>query len=337
MLLLALSCLPLRAQKAWSEGDMDAATALAHRQLSRDPQDLEALLMLGRAQARQGDCALAMPNLQRADELAAAGSWQSGWARLVLGACHQHLGELEEAIALWRSIPDSEDHHADDAARRQLVPYVLDAELLGWEQSESPHLRVFWSPATELDREAWLAGREAAYQALVDFAEAEPRLPIEIVVWQDDEDAVPWLGRGLGYAEVARGRIHTRHDQTRGHELAHVVLGQGHPAEHSTKLISEGAAVMLDQTDRDRVPLARRALDGESVDLVELWQRWDEELDAGYPIAGAWAERLHARGGHERFLQLLVDQRYEHAQELYGPELQVWIDELEAELSPTPP
>ena len=71
----------------------------------------------------------------------------------------------------------------------------------------------------------------------------------------------------------------------------------------------------------------------EKTPLRALWDDWSLlPGDVSYPLAGAWVEHLVAKGGRERFLEFFVDQTREHAREVYGSDLESWIEEFEVEL-----
>ncbi len=223
----------------------------------------------------------------------------------------------------------------------------LDAATSAWARLDTQHLTVRFSPQAEgamteafgdasapgERRDGFGRGRERALAAICEFVGGAPGGPIEIFVWGSDDEAGLVLGRSLGFAIVSQRRIHTRWNQTRGHEIAHVVIGEVLTPVHRTGLINEGAAVFLDQRRGDRFERARHGLDAPP-DVLGLWRDW--HAAGTYAVAGAWVAFLHEMGGRDRLLELLRDQTESRARQLY-PELDAWLIAFDARLGyPTP-
>ncbi len=132
--------------------------------------------------------------------------------------------------------------------------------------------------------------------------------------------------------------VHARADQTVGHEMTHVISHHATHPKHVTGLINEGIAVYHDQTGRDQMALAREALANAvqlpiQVELAALWEDWSlMEVDVSYPVGGAWVKALIEKGGKEKFLEFFKDQRLANAREVYGSDLQGWMDEFTSTL-----
>jgi hypothetical protein len=69
------------------------------------------------------------------------------------------------------------------------------------------------------------------------------------------------------------------------------------------------------------------------VSLGALWVDWSLlPVEISYPLAGAWVAVLIERGGRAAFLEFFRDQSLAHARQVYGADLQTWLDEFDASL-----
>jgi hypothetical protein len=213
--------------------------------------------------------------------------------------------------------------------------------LAGWSVVETDHFRVHFPPKPQADPASFPKGLEQAY------AQLQPRfggtLPgkINFYVWNSSAEGEALLGRPLGFADPARLLVHATADQTRGHELTHVLVHHGVHPEVTSRFISEGTAVAFDLSERDHLRTARSVLRGKAPTVAQLWTGEMRTPDALlYPLAGAFVERLYRLGGRERFLRLLKVQTLDHGREVYGPDLSKMIADFESDLGSveqTPP
>ena len=135
----------------------------------------------------------------------------------------------------------------------------------------------------------------------------------------------------------------SRHKQTIGHEMTHVISQHAIRPHEKRGFINEGIAIVHDQTGRDTMHRARQAVDmgrrgiGNDpyvqVVIRALWEDWQLLTNTySYPIAAAFTHVLLEKGGKDRYLEFFVDQSYAHARQVYGADLETWIDAFEAEL-----
>jgi hypothetical protein len=208
--------------------------------------------------------------------------------------------------------------------------------LVGWSTVETEHFRFQFPPQTHASPSTFSQQLEQAYTELRSTFPGTPPGKINFYVWNSSEDAEGLLGRPLGFANPKRMLIHATADQTRGHELTHVLVHYTAAPEVTTRFISEGTAVAFDLTGRDRLGIARTTLAQAQVrpgGIARIWTTGESAPDALlYPVAGAFVQRLVERGGRDRFLRLLKRQTFEHAREVYGADLDRIIADFDSDL-----
>ncbi len=207
-----------------------------------------------------------------------------------------------------------------------------------WTTVETEHFRFHFSPALSgIDRKDFAEKRERAFDVISNFF--HPALPkkIDFFAWRQSEDATRLGLPTLGFARSEFCLIHSRANQTLGHEMTHIITHHGEHPVATHALINEGVAVYFDQTRGNRMQRAQRSVPAEKVTLPvirRLWQSRDVRSGSvPYAVAGAWVERLHQKGGDVKLHQLIHDQTFVAAQKIYGPELNLWIEEFEKELA----
>jgi hypothetical protein len=220
-----------------------------------------------------------------------------------------------------------------------LAPPAAAQPFAGWTTTETEHFRIHVPPNPKIDPAAFGARQERALPEILTFFNVTLPGRIDYYVWNSGEEAQKELGRMPGFALPAALRIHIVPDQTPGHELTHVVVFHAVRPERSSTFIEEGTAVAFDLTGRDRVSVAREAIrraGGPQGTVLDLWalERSDSVF---YPVAGAFVERLIARGGRDRFLTLLKRQTIQNAREIYGADFDRIVSEFDADLGTQAP
>jgi TolA-binding protein len=216
-------------------------------------------------------------------------------------------------------------------------PAAATQVLAGWTTVETEHLRVHVPPNPKIDPAAFAARQESALKEIRAFFPVTLPGRIDYHVWNSGEEAERELGRVPGFAMPKALRIHAVAGQTPGHELTHIVVFHAVRPEQSTAFIEEGTAVAFDLTGRDKLAGARAALQSagagaSKVRVLDLWTA-DRTNPGTYAVAGAFVERLIARGGRERFLTLLKRQTVEAARSIYGADFDRIVSDFEADLT----
>jgi hypothetical protein len=329
------------AEELWAlyqKGEHEQVVKAAGAALPSNPDSIELNLVMGRALADLGRWEEARTPLERAAALDQGGTWRKAWAWVFLGRTYFALGqETDSRRVLLEAVELNATRNATADARGLLRLFGLTTEYAGATGRESDHFRwVFSTDLKGMDEAAFARAHEEAFHRIsAVFGDKVPR-KIRFFVWGSDEDAARAGVRSLGFARPEYCLIHSRVNQTVGHELTHVLAHHGLKPRHKTGLISEGTAVFFDGRAGDRMARATGALRGRSdaLQLETLWLHWDRWPDAvSYPVAGAWVGRLIDRGGQAAFLDFFPDQTLEHARAVYGAELGVWMQEFDAELA----
>ena len=340
--LLCAACLPAApADEIWKlykQGDTAQAAARGLEELKQQPEDIELRQVTGRALVESRQFAAALPHLEHVVRLDTRRSWQSAWALAYAGYAHFGLGEATKAAAaLDASLRLHATRNAETFARQAQALLGFSAAFTNWIVLETARFRFHFSPSVAAAATNRFAEQhEAACGQINKFCEARLPKKIDYFVWNTSADAErAGLGK-LGFARPEMTLVHATWNQTVGHEMTHVLCWHGfHPAQ-TTALINEGLAVFFDQTRRDRLATAQaavRAAGLESVSIVELWSDLRAKADTvTYPVAGAWIDCLHARGGADRLQQLAREQTLDAARRIYGGELEKWIEEFEHDL-----
>ena len=140
------------------------------------------------------------------------------------------------------------------------------------------------------------------------------------------------LGTKFGFATSKICMINAHYNQTPGHEIVHVLSDIGIAPVKKTAFINQGIAVYLDQSNRNRMEIARKDLKSSKIDILELWEKPENYPDSyNYTISGAFIEFLFKKGTESQLKQLLKIQTVETAEKVYN-NFEELIKEFEKEL-----
>lgn len=302
---------PEEAGQLYGSGQLEQLITRGEASLREDDQQPVLHLFVGRAYTDQGRFAQALPHLEKS-RLAPAGSdGVKAWSLAYLGTAYYATDQIVKAqAALTECIALNSTQNATKYAQKRLVAYQLTPYYASWKVIETPHLRLhIQAPEYLPNLEQYAAAREQAYHAINQFCEATPSKKIDFYVWQNQAEAHAQLQRELGFAVPALLLVNALPNQTRGHELAHVLVYHGLQPIHTTPLINEGVAVYFDQSTTNRLHRARQLTSGR----VEVWRLWEHSEqfppEQVYAIGGALLEYLAAHRSPEQLRALLQDQR----------------------------
>jgi len=122
----------------------------------------------------------------------------------------------------------------------------------------------------------------------------------------------------LGLANSDLCIINSRNNQTKGHEIAHILVTFGIYPTKKTRLINEGIATYFDQTSRDRYTIAKESISGKNVNVIDLWENTKNYPDNyNYTIGPALITYLFENGTEEQMKKLLKKQTVASARIIY--------------------
>jgi tetratricopeptide (TPR) repeat protein len=330
----------------YNNGNKAKAALEGLEALKNAPDDPALLEVTGYALEQCDQFEDALPLLKRAVQLDRDHSWISAWSLAYTGYAYYGLGEYGKART---ALDSSLQLHATS----NVVVYAESAErLLGlsdiftnWATVETSHFRFHFSPeAANLKASGFTQERERSFKIINRFFHAKLPKKIDSFIWRSrDDGGQPELCK-VGFMRIGRTGF-ARSDltltqeyfpQTGGHEMTHVLCVHAFKPIRFSGLVDEGIAVYFDQSGRNRLKTAQRAvraakLSGISMD--DLWVNfWSKTNEPTYAIAGAFIERLRNKGGEAKLKDLLHEQTIEAAFRIYGPELATWITEFEQDL-----
>lgn len=102
---------------------------------------------------------------------------------------------------------------------------------------------------------------------------------------------------------------------------------------YRSRLINEGIAVYFDQTNRYRMKVAQKHLNGQQLEVLNYWENPKTNSDEyHYSVGGALIECLYKHGSAEQMKALLAHQSIESARKIY-PEFDQIMDAFQQELN----
>jgi len=351
MKLLAIACLlvilqpfPALAQnqtedRLWGlykEGRFEDVVREGKVELTTGTPSAQINLAVGRSLVDLEKYGEGLPYLEQAVRGDPEQTWVYAWAQCYLGTGQYRLGNFQKArAALIKGRDCAATVNATRFAVSSLRILGLAESYDAWAIFSTKHFAFHYSDNLKgFDGVTYARRHEEAYALISAWFAGGPAAPIRFFVWKDKDEALVANMPPLGFARPELNLVHARAEQTVGHEMTHVISHHAMHPEHVTGLINEGIAVYHDQTGRDQMALAREALADApelaiQVELAALWEDWSlMAVDVSYPVGGAWVKVLIDKGGKEKFLEFFRDQRLANAREVYGSDLQGWMDEF---------
>jgi tetratricopeptide (TPR) repeat protein len=324
----------------YKEGRFEDVVREGKVELTTGTPTAQVNLAVGRALVDLEKYGEGLPYLEQAVRGDPARTWVYAWAQCYLGIGQYRLGNFDEARA---ALINARDCAATVNATRYAVNNLrilgLAESYDDWSTFSTKHFVFHYSAnLADFDGVNFARRHEEAFEKISAWFEGAPTAPIRFFVWKGKDEALVAGMPPLGFARPELNLVHARAEQTVGHEMTHVISHHAMHPEYVTGLINEGISVYHDQTGRDQMILAREALANApelsiEVELAALWEDWSlMPADVSYPVGGAWVKVLIDKGGKEKFLEFFKDQRLTSAREVYGSDLQDWMNEFTAAL-----
>lgn len=308
--------------------------------IKKSPDDITLKLLLGRAYADNQQYNEALPFLEDAKTMDKSNGWIKSWSLAYLGVCYFRLSDnVKSKDCLKQSIELNATKNVNNFASRRLAIFGFTDIYNDFRVIEKEHIVFHFQPKS-IDKigdiEKYMTVRELAFDSLSHFFLVKIPRKIDFFVWESNEDAIKTLNAPIGFSNPEMCIIHINYNQTVGHELTHVVSNHLNNMEAKTRLVNEGTAVYFDMTGRNRIKLAKEALqNGDTVNIKEMWRNPSMPERYFNPIAGAFMEYLIQTGGKDKFLRLCINQSLGNAEQIYSPNLDSIIQTFERKFADT--
>ncbi len=179
----------------------------------------------------------------------------------------------------------------------------------GWLTYKTNMLVIFYAPDSVLARNnairAFAGKRIESYDNDLKALGLKDERTIKMFVYDSNEVAQKVIRQNAGFAQSTVGIIHTKVDQTPGHELTHVLSRAINGRPPPNRLLDEGLAVWMNNSGRDHFAEGRRLLVAKQLpaasQIIEMLDNRDESC---YPAAGAYVGFLLTKYGADKFKQL---------------------------------
>ena len=323
--------------KLYMSGNIEETINRADEYLEEEPDNIDYKLILGRALTDYGEYKKALPYLIFTIENDAHNSWRKAWALGYVGSCYYMLNKHENSKqALKECVELNATGNATDYATNQFLQFGYYKFFDDWEIIESENFRFHFQKMNEEEKKEFVDSRENAYKEINKFFQTELPKKIDFFVWNSRADAKMVLRRDLGFSRSEYCIIHSHFQQTRGHEMTHVISNFLGKNMVKTGLINEGTAVCFNLDKQDKQALVEKWMENNKmeIDIKAMWLAWEDyPVELTYPFAGIFVEDLIKTFGKDKFLNFLTDQSYGNAKKVFGDELDTVILSLEAKFN----
>jgi tetratricopeptide (TPR) repeat protein len=338
VLLFLVSILPARSQVTLAElstlyqqGQLDEVIARGTQALKAPDEQPVINLLVGRAYTDKQQFQAALPFLSKSALAASSSADVKAWSQAYLGTCSYALQDYHHAQLAFETVVAAQaTRNVTAYATKRLGMLRAQEVATTWSTVETAHFRFhFQAPARIGSPQTYAAAHEQAYEAINTFFQAVLPRKIEYYVWDDRLSARQLLGRDIGFTQAEFMTIHALKNQTRGHEITHLLLEYGLHPRGQSRLINEGIAVYFDQTARNRLVAARQAVASSWVDVWKMWEQpqgySDDQL---YAVGGALLEYLAAHTSAAELKRLLQEQTPQLGHQLFSQQVAAFEQEL---------
>ena len=316
--------------KLYVAGQLDAVIAQGKQELATRPEQPLVSMLIGRAYTDKQQFQEAVPYLTKSLTDARTPTDEKAWSKAYLGHCYYGLQQYPKARkALEEVVAQAATKNVTSYAAQRLPLARAAEKATKWETLETKHFRFrFQNPKPIGSLQAYAAAHEQAYETNNRFFQATVPRKIDFFVWDDGLEASKVLGQELGFTQPYMVTIHVLPNQTYGHEITHMLTHYGLQPTRKTKLINEGVAVCFDQTNRNRLQMARQQVSGPT----DVWKMWEQPdlfpSKQVYAVGGALLEYLLAHASEAEVKQLLRDQTPQMGRQLFSQQVADFEKEL---------
>jgi tetratricopeptide (TPR) repeat protein len=304
----------------YSKRDFEKTIKTGKQALREDSKNPQVNLAIGRALADSKQFKKAIPYLKKGTVKENNAGWVRAWSYGYMGVCYYATDNYKRSKESLRTcIRLKATKNSIRFAQKRMKWFQMHSLFDTWDIVEKKNIRFHFQNKNRIeDLDNFISNRETAYQVINSFFNANPYKKIDYFIWNDRAHAKRVLGRELGFSNSELCLINSANNQTRGHELTHILLDYGIKPEKKTRFINEGVAVCFDQTKRNRYKIARESLVKNDINVVDLWNNPDKYPGKyNYTVGGAFIEFLLKKRGKSKLKKLLANQTSKAASQIY--------------------
>ncbi len=297
-------------------------------------------LLKGRALVDQGKFIEGKRYIENAVLYDINNSWIKAWGLHYLGMIEFSNGNTSKAKDHFQNcILMNATNNVNKATKVLMTILGLVDYYNNWQIIETDNFIFFFQPNTVVsDINQFTESRENAYHKINNYFNCKIPKKISFFVWNGNDDAKSIGIPQLGFSRPKFCVIHSRSNQTKGHEIAHIVSHYLYDLPIKSRFINEGIAVAFDLTKENKLDSALLMKKNEEyekqISIIDAWnngQKYPEWVY--YQLAGEFIKRLIDNGGNDKFLKLVSNQTYDNAKIIYGDLLKEIINDLENEIN----
>ena len=179
----------------------------------------------------------------------------------------------------------------------------------GWKTHRSKNFDFYYAPDSRITQykflETFVWRKEEGRRVICDYLQITDRRRIKIFIYDNNEVARKIIGQNAGFAQATVGIIHTRINQTIGHELTHVLSRAINGRPPPNRILDEGLAVFLDLTRRDYFATGQKLLREDKLPTIkQMLKQSKTRSEDWYPVAGTFVGFLCNQYGIKKFKRL---------------------------------
>ena len=317
--------------------DYDAVIKNSKSYINSDSLKVDLGVLLGRTYTDKGDYKTAIPYLINTINKDTHNSWRKAWALACIGTCYFMTQNYDKSRkAIQECIELNSTKNATNYAHKRLLLFGFDTTYKNWEIVKSNNFRFHFQNMSSSDIKNFVSTRENAFQKINNFFNSKLPKKIDFFVWKSRNTAKILLNKRLGFANPEFCIVHSHYQQTKGHEMTHIISYYSTDIIKTTSFINEGTAVYFDQTNQDKNKIVKvwiKAND-RKIKIKEIWANWSEfPVELSYPLSSLFVRELINNFGREKFIDFFKNQTYANAKLVFGNKLDKVIIDFEKQIN----
>jgi len=321
---------------AFKNKNFEKVISICDRILKNNPTDTDALLGIGKSYNSLKQFDKAIPYLITLSENTNK-DWEFSWSYTELVESYFAIGNKEKSLEFYNKAKQFKGTKNSKKKLKKLeLLFGFDSLYNDWKTIETDNVIFHFQDASAIKNiEFYIKEREKAFVSINSFFNSKLPKKIDFFVWKNQNEAQKILGLKivLGFAKPMYCITHNHPKQSTGHEIAHNISHWFNKPVKKTRFINEGVGVYFDQSNVNRILIAKKVLNTQPLDIVDIWKNGRSYSDRIlYPVGGAFVEQL-ILFDKDKFLKLCINQTYENAQVIYGSELENIISNFNNQLN----